>query len=183
MDIEFIGICDVKSCTSIVRRVSEPYCSVHRNRYYKYGSATPTLACANKSCRVSFQWETESILNNHYCPECSSILKRCSAYIPKQVVGITRHGISLIDYLKRLEAQRFSCAIPSCGVEFNDMTNGQRRPGIDHDHSCCKGGYSCGKCIRGIVCQRCNVVIHHFEVNGFLFEDIDKYLVAHKVSV
>lgn len=47
---------------------------------------------------------------------------------------------------------------------------------IDHDHSCCSGSYSCGECVRGILCNNCNTAI------GLLFEDrdiirnIEKYL-------
>lgn len=36
---------------------------------------------------------------------------------------------------------------------------------IDHDHSCCPGTYSCGLCIRGVLCSQCNTSL------GLLGED------------
>ncbi len=27
---------------------------------------------------------------------------------------------------------------------------------VDHDHRCCSGHLSCGKCVRGLVCEGCN---------------------------
>ena len=33
---------------------------------------------------------------------------------------------------------------------------------IDHDHSCCRGNRSCGKCIRGLACHACNTGIGAF---------------------
>jgi hypothetical protein len=37
---------------------------------------------------------------------------------------------------------------------------------VDHDHKCCPGNKSCGKCIRGLLCSNCNRAI------GMLQEDI-----------
>jgi hypothetical protein len=34
-----------------------------------------------------------------------------------------------------------------------------KRPDIDHDHSCCPGRKSCGKCTRGLLCRSCNTFL------------------------
>jgi hypothetical protein len=36
---------------------------------------------------------------------------------------------------------------------------------VDHDHACCPGGSSCGKCVRGLLCSTCNSAL------GLLGED------------
>ena len=34
---------------------------------------------------------------------------------------------------------------------------------VDHDHRCCPGETSCGKCIRGLLCNNCNRAIGLFK--------------------
>jgi len=34
---------------------------------------------------------------------------------------------------------------------------------VDHDHNCCNGVKSCGKCVRGIICNRCNKAVDKYE--------------------
>lgn len=59
----------------------------------------------------------------------------------------------------------------------------ERNLHVDHDHKCCDGQISCGKCVRGIVCNRCNVAIDKFD-KGILRFDYPYYAkIEHYVRV
>ena len=82
-----------------------------------------------------------------------------------------RFNIDLIDYNRMLKAQNGACAIckrlPKLG----------KRLVVDHDHSCCSSPRkACGKCVRGLLCQRCNFFLGIFETHRHLFNDFDSYL-------
>lgn len=68
------------------------------------------------------------------------------------------------DYQKILAAQDGLCAI--CVQPFSDNS---RLIHVDHDHACDhpdKGGKSCPACVRGILCQRCNVFVGWIETGS-----------------
>lgn len=67
-----------------------------------------------------------------------------------------RFNLSLESYLELLATQG-GCAI--CGTSD---PGGKGRFHVDHDHECCPGKHSCGRCIRGLLCTRCNVAIAMF---------------------
>lgn len=66
-----------------------------------------------------------------------------------------RFGITLTQYHEMLELQHGVCA--ACG---GDEPSG-RMFDVDHDHACCPGKRACGKCIRGLLCSRCNKILGH----------------------
>lgn len=51
---------------------------------------------------------------------------------------------------------------------------------IDHDHSCCPGKGSCGKCVRGILCRNCNVGLGFLKDSIPRLEDAISYLSSYE---
>lgn len=49
---------------------------------------------------------------------------------------------------------------------------------IDHDHSCCPGEITCGECIRGILCRRCNSGLGLFRDDWRIAQNAMKYLAG-----
>jgi hypothetical protein len=85
-----------------------------------------------------------------------------------------RHGLTYLEYEQLYNLQDGICAI--CEQEPRSKTggNGECRLVIDHDHSCCPGKRSCGKCIRGLICPDCNIALGKFQ---------DSTKVLHKAIV
>lgn len=79
-----------------------------------------------------------------------------------------KYGITAEKYQTMLEIQNNQCAI--CKQEFQKSTC------IDHDHSCCPGAGSCGKCVRGIICNDCNVGLGRFKDNPRILQEAIDYL-------
>lgn len=78
------------------------------------------------------------------------------------------YGISEEKYTSMLLDQLGACSI--CKEDFGTTT-----PRIDHDHSCCSEGKGCGNCVRGLLCNRCNLFLGFFENFKFM-EGVREYL-------
>jgi hypothetical protein len=63
-----------------------------------------------------------------------------------------RYGLSRAQYDSMLEAQGGVCAI--CKGAETDAT--RFRFSVDHDRKCCPTDRTCGKCVRGLLCNTCN---------------------------
>jgi Recombination endonuclease VII len=76
--------------------------------------------------------------------------------------NLRKKGLTKEEYALLLAQQGGGCAI--CGAaETLSPKRGPRRLDIDHDHSCCPGSSSCGKCVRGLLCNDCNRGLFHFD--------------------
>jgi len=79
------------------------------------------------------------------------------------------YGITIDDYLRILAKQNGVCAV--CG-----KTGGQKCLSVDHNHNTGK--------VRGLLCQRCNLVLGRMEDNPALIVKLAKYVkVANKAAL
>jgi hypothetical protein len=53
---------------------------------------------------------------------------------------------------------------------------------VDHDHKCCVGKTSCGKCVRGLLCGPCNKFLGHIRDNPEIAMNIVTYLDEYKTQ-
>ena len=90
-----------------------------------------------------------------------------------QARKLRQFGLSQDEYDEMLVAQGGGCAI--CGGHSRDGS----RLAIDHDHSCCAGKFSCGKCVRGLLCGECNRALGKFGDNYDLVARAAAYLKEH----
>lgn len=74
-----------------------------------------------------------------------------------------RLGITEEQFNRLLEAQGYACGM--CHEPFEE----DQRMFADHDHACCPKqltatAKTCGKCIRGLLCFRCNTALGYIEL-------------------
>lgn len=75
------------------------------------------------------------------------------------------YKMSVQTFDKMVKDQDNKCAI--CSEDFTTT------PCIDHDHSCCGPKKACEKCVRGLLCTRCNVIVGVLETFKYLPEAED----------
>lgn len=140
-----------------------------------------------KKCKISKEVtnfnkdKREKDAQSPNCRECDREIRNAWGRTPsgqkhRRGIKFKFYGIQLEKFNFLLEKQDGRCSI--CQREFSTLN----RPVIDHDHTCCPstpvrdknqkgfastGGRakSCGKCVRGLLCTKCNTGLGMFEDN------------------
>lgn len=123
----------------------------HRNKTTKDGRTSRCKECAKATTREWYSKNTEKAKASAIKARKSNPDAYWRRYYKRQ------YGITLERYQELLLVQGGVCAI--CGRECGS----RGRLAVDHDHKCCPGNTSCGKCVRGLLCARCNQGIGHME--------------------
>jgi hypothetical protein len=127
-----------------------------------------------KELTVIRSWVSQSARNQNGEKQCRS----CLAWLPvaqfsknaRHSDGLTykcrrcavddhrlrAYGVTAAQYDALSAKQGGKCAICGSGSQLS------RELAVDHNHECCPAGASCGECVRGLLCSRCNTGIGLF---------------------
>lgn len=150
------GLRGSKGCGRMLPVAEFPKASDSIDGYYAY-----CRECSTAKARVyrdRMRTENPDLWNQRR-------LRAIDGYLAKRY-GMTREAI---EELRRSQDNR--CAI--CLTPAVDLG---RRLAIDHDHACCDREGSCGKCVRGLLCDPCNSGLARFRDDPKLLRKAATYL-------
>lgn len=143
-------------------------------------AALTRRTCAR--CREEKDASAFGGVTNPYCRPCHTEYERERRKVNGQqnpeytrAINLRRYGLTIAQFDAMLTAQDSQCAI--CQT---------RDPGgqgwhVDHDHRCCNTRKtSCGRCIRGILCSRCNIAIGNLRDNEIIIQAALDYVIMHR---
>ena len=148
--------CIFEECVRPTRHASR-LCWSHERQRRSGNALTPLRAWRSqkerdadgcKLCRFCLSWLPEEYFGKSarssdgladLCRPCSTDKHR-----------LINYGITVAEYDAMLANQGGGCAI--CG----EQCSSGRKLAVDHNHACCPGDRTCGKCIRGLLCGSCN---------------------------
>ena len=111
----------------------------------------------------TYNWKKSSGGMVRVCKACTSVKNRR--------ILLKKYSLTEERYAEMLEACNNQC--PGCGRSFDDLA---RKADIDHFHDCCESG-SCGKCVRGLLCHDCNLLIGHSKDSPMTLINLAQYLM------
>lgn len=176
----------------VIKTKIDYYCKYCRNGNSIKGQLNNKKKCSLATCDRPHY--AKDLCRMHYARKISTgIIEREPTHIDK--VYVYKNGkYKYKDYRTNHLLNRYKMTME----EFDKMSAngcwicggqniGIRRLHVDHDHKCCGPDISCGKCVRGILCNRCNISVGKYEKNIMrddnpYKEQIIQYLLNYKVK-
>lgn len=121
--------------------------------------------------RVCRQCGAASSGTRNLCASCSSIPSN-------EKKRDLRFNLQPGQFDELSKAQDGLCAI--CHQPEHAVSKTGRRYGlvVDHDRKCCPGDTSCGRCVRGLICRNCNIMLGMARDSGDLLMSAVAYLLS-----
>jgi len=126
---------------------------------------------SHKQCRLCEKMKlySEFATKDSRTTKTETYCKECKKFMGTEKV-LSKYGLNVISYMEMFNAQDGVCVI------CKKPENNGKRLSVDHDHLCCLGAYSCGKCIRGLLCSRCNKTLGMVQDNPDYLNAMIEYL-------
>lgn len=151
-------ICSVPNCEGV--NAARSYCSMHLQRFYATGGVGPSGPFKKKLGRNSDGTVKNCVIST--CKKKQHAKRLCNRHNHMHTTFNMPLGM-----IEKFEGNP-ECSIPSC--KSTEMLR------IDHDHSCCDGPRSCGRCVRGWLCHKCNSALGFVRDNPEILKDLGTYL-------
>jgi len=117
-----------------------------RDRRPATGVGTGGVNAAKTHCPQGHEY---SVQNTRWSTDGKRRFCKVCARLNGVKQNLKRFSLSEDQFEARLAQQNGRC--PVCSKELAETGIH-----IDHDHGCCTGSFSCGKCVRGLLCADCN---------------------------
>ena len=166
--------CSVSGCDFTPTRLIKGLCTRHYERQRKTGSI-------GVATRISDSWGSCVISQ---CKDkagptgaCRKHWHKVNSPLKSRKRNLKNKGLTLDQYQELLTKQEGCCKV--CGAK--EPGHKRKNFAVDHDHSCCSSvDYTCGKCFRGLLCTRCNLVLGEVQDDPILLFKMIKYLNQEK---
>lgn len=184
-DPRVIRECSIEGCSRPAASTTRNWCLMHYTRWAKHGDVgevepriwQPPRESA-EGCRWCTTCHAELPLKEFHREKASpsgwaNVCRDCR----RDIHTAQLYGITAAAYRRLLEQQGGVCRICRKPETATHQAGTLRRLSVDHDHRCCPGKKSCGKCVRGLLCARCNSAIGLFDEDPAILHAAVEYLV------
>lgn len=165
------------------------------------------LICHDENCpnpeqdEECFSWRLKKKgFRQPICRSCRSRNRKAPAFKAKRNEKIAEDKLINPDKYKQLNLKKkgvhhdiydelFKKQNGTCAVCKTDKPGKSRFPGkdrsfaLDHDHRCCPGTKTCGRCIRGLLCSNCNSAAGLLQDDPDIVWALSEYLVEAKYKI
>lgn len=172
--------CSADEC--IRPAVARGFCLKHYKRYMKYGDPAVVVqdGTTHEQCLVCGNDNPHN--RRKYCsPECGKAAQRAQIdrwnedHPEERKAATKRSGI-------RRRRTRHNLPVDFDIPKACDICGVETEVHVDHDHRCCPGKYSCGKCVGGFLCNNCNNGLGRFNDDPELLRAAAAYLERARVT-
>ncbi len=159
------------------------WCEIDRPLADFYVDKTRTSGLDNvcKPCRRQKRRERWAVnLNGQRDKAAANYARQAESFRYQQFVQRLRRVYRISDeqYFALLAEQGGRCALcREVEVKIHHNSGAVMRLAIDHDHDCCPSNRrTCGRCIRGLLCYECNLLIGKVTKRPELVKRFSDYL-------